>query len=68
MKLLETSALLPGMDGGEVTPVRAWVQIMKDPRVKYMTAQDFDLVKTDLLGKARCYGYVSRTSWHLRSH
>lgn len=56
LKLLHTSARLPGMEGGEITPVVAWMQIMRDPRVHFMSAQDLELITADLLNKVRCYG------------
>jgi len=58
MKLLETSAQLPGMDISEVTPVRAWMMIIRDERVVAFDQHDFEMLTTDLLGKVRCYGYV----------
>ena len=58
LKLLETSARLPGMEGGELTPIKAWMMILRSDKVHLMTAQDFELVLTDLLGKVRCYGWV----------
>lgn len=57
MKLLESSAMLPGMEGGEVTPVRAWMMIIQDERVHGFNQHDFELLTTDLLGKVRCYGF-----------
>lgn len=56
LRLLEASTKLPGMDGGELTPVMAWMRILKDERARQMSAKDFALVKTDLLSKVRCYG------------
>ncbi|GAB7342651.1 hypothetical protein MBLNU457_g0809t1 [Dothideomycetes sp. NU457] len=58
MKLLESSAQLPGIEGGEVTPVRAWWMIIHDERVFGFNKRDFELLKLDLLAKVRCYGYV----------
>lgn len=48
---------------GEITPVMAFMMVLKSNRVHEMTAQDFEVVKNDLAGKARCYGYVSKLSW-----
>lgn len=56
-RLLELSARLP-TEGGEITPVRAWMQIQSNERCSQMTKQDFELVQADLLSKVRCYGYV----------
>ena len=58
MKLLDLSSQLP-LDG-EITPVMAWMVVLRNSRVAEMTAQDFELVKTDLAAKVRCYGYVIR--------
>lgn len=55
MKLLDLSAQLPLE--GELTPVMAWMMLLRNSRVAEMTAQDFELVKTDLAGKVRCYGF-----------
>ncbi|KAG9694880.1 hypothetical protein KCU95_g6515, partial [Aureobasidium melanogenum] len=55
MKLLDLSAQLPLE--GELTPVMAWMLLLQDSRVPQMTAQDFELVKADLAGKVRCYGF-----------
>ncbi|GAB7342650.1 hypothetical protein MBLNU457_g0810t1 [Dothideomycetes sp. NU457] len=57
MKLLESSAQLPGIEGGEVTPVRAWWMIIHDERVFGFNKRDFELLKLDLLAKVRCYGF-----------
>lgn len=56
MKLLSLSSRLPGMEGGEVTPVMAWVAILKSARLRELTKRDFEMLKTDLLSKVRCYG------------
>jgi len=58
MKLLESSAQLPGIEGGEITPVRAWWMIIHDDRVFSFNRRDFELLKLDLLAKVRCYGCV----------
>ncbi|TKX24234.1 transcription factor-like protein 12 [Elsinoe australis] len=55
-RLLELSARLP-TEGGEITPVRAWMQIQSNERCSQMTKQDFELVQADLLSKVRCYGF-----------
>ncbi|KAL2030319.1 hypothetical protein VTO58DRAFT_107673 [Aureobasidium pullulans] len=55
MKLLDLSAQLPLE--GELTPVMAWLLLLQNSRVSEMTAQDFELVKADLAGKVRCYGF-----------
>ncbi|KAF4551396.1 Hypothetical protein D9617_13g098940 [Elsinoe fawcettii] len=55
-RLLQLSATLP-MEGGEVTPVRAWTIIMSSERCHQMTGQDFAMVQQDLFGKVRCYGF-----------
>ncbi|KAI4723177.1 hypothetical protein E4T48_00429 [Aureobasidium sp. EXF-10727] len=55
MKLLDLSAQLPLE--GELTPVMAWMLLLQNSRVSEMTAQDFELVKADLAGKVRCYGF-----------
>jgi hypothetical protein len=55
MKLLDLSAQLPLE--GELTPVMAWMLLLQDSRVSQMTAHDFELVKADLAGKVRCYGF-----------
>jgi hypothetical protein len=56
IKLLDLSAQLPLE--GELTPVMAWMMLLRNSRVGEMTAHDFELVKADLAGKVRCYGYV----------
>ncbi|KAL1302528.1 hypothetical protein AAFC00_002914 [Neodothiora populina] len=55
MRLLDLSSKLPLE--GEITPVMAWMMILQSKRVFEMTAQDFELVKVDLAGKVRCYGF-----------
>ncbi|KAG8629005.1 hypothetical protein KVT40_002870 [Elsinoe batatas] len=55
-RLLQLSATLP-MEGGEVTPVRAWMTILQSERLHQMTAADFAFVQADLLGRVRCYGF-----------
>lgn len=60
VKLLEASAQLPAMEGGEVPPVQAWLMILRHDKVRLLTVQDFETIQTDLLSKVRCYGYVDR--------
>lgn len=36
----------------------AWCQILAHPRVGELTSRDFERLKEELSGKARCYGYV----------
>ncbi|KAI9811424.1 MAG: hypothetical protein M1832_000893 [Thelocarpon impressellum] len=42
---------------GEITPVMAWAAIYVHPRRAELTARDFEILKGDLLGKVRCYGF-----------
>lgn len=56
MKLLDLSNRLP-LDG-EITPVMAWVEVMKHPRFSELNQKDFEGLRTELLAKVRCYGYV----------
>ena len=56
LKLLDLSNRLP-LDG-EITPVMAWAFVLKDPRVRSLSKDDFLVMKTDLLAKVRCYGSV----------
>lgn len=58
MRLLAASASLPGIEDGEVTPVKAWMTILESERAPMMTARDFEMVKAELMGKVRCYGSV----------
>ena len=57
-KLLDLSARLPLDHAGEITPIMAWTLIYRNPRVSEFTTQDFERIKTDLVAKVRCYGYV----------
>lgn len=41
---------------GEIMPVQAWHLIRSDERYSLMDVGDFELLKTDLQGKSRCYG------------
>lgn len=54
MKLLDLSNRLP-LDG-EITPVMAWAMILQDQRLGGLSKEDFEVVKSGLLGKIRCYG------------
>lgn len=63
MRLLDLSAQLPLE--GEITPVMAWMMVLQSNRVREMTPHDFELVKTDLAGKVRCYGYVHGASMQI---
>lgn len=54
MKLLDLSSRLP-LDG-EITPIMAWVMVLKEPRLAALAADDIEFVKTELLAKIRCYG------------
>jgi len=56
MKLLDLSSQLPMEVEGEITPVMAWMMILRNQRVHEMDGRDFELVKADLAGKVRCYG------------
>jgi hypothetical protein len=56
MKLLDLSARLP-LDG-EITPIMAWVMILKDQNFKTLTKEEIGAIKGELLAKVRCYGYV----------
>ena len=58
LKLLNASSKLPGIEGGELTPIRAWLSILSNARVSSMTVRDFEMVTADLMGKVRCYGSV----------
>jgi len=55
MKLLDLSNRLP-LDW-EITPVMAWVILLKDPRVAQLSAADFKTIENDLLAKVKCYGF-----------
>ena len=41
---------------GEVTPVMAWSMILAHPRLLELRVEDFEIIKGDLSGKARCHG------------
>lgn len=56
MKLLDLSQRLP-LDG-EMTPIMAWALIRGSERFVELGKTDFDVIKEDLKGKIRCYGYV----------
>ncbi|XPS70877.1 hypothetical protein M3J09_003080 [Ascochyta lentis] len=55
MKLLDLSARLP-LDG-EITPIMAWVMILKDQHFKTLTKEGIGAIKGELLAKVRCYGF-----------
>jgi hypothetical protein len=55
LKLLDLSNRLP-LDG-EITPIMAWAMILQDPRVGELTPEDVAVIKGNLLGKIRCYGF-----------
>lgn len=59
VKLLDLSSRLPLE--GEITPVMAWMILLQSSRAHEMDAQDFEIVKLDLAGKVRCYGYVAQS-------
>lgn len=54
MKLLDLSARLP-LDG-EITPIMAWVMVLKDESFETLTKEEFGAIKGELLAKVRCYG------------
>lgn len=54
MKLLDLSARLP-LDG-EITPIMAWVMVLKDQNFKTLTKEEIGAIKGELLAKVRCYG------------
>lgn len=54
MKLLDLSNRLPL--GEEITPVMAWAVMFRDYRFRYLSGEDFDVIKEVLLPKVRCYG------------
>lgn len=56
MKLLDLSNRLP-LDG-EITPIMAWAKIIQDDNFKALSKEDIEVIKTELLAKVRCYGYV----------
>lgn len=55
-RLLDLSARLPLNSDSEITPIMAWTEVYRDPRIGQMNAQDFDRIKTELCNKVRCYG------------
>lgn len=55
MKLLDLSNRLP-LDG-EITPIMAWAMILQDARFGELTEGDIKVMKEDLVGKVRCYGF-----------
>ncbi|KAJ8112208.1 hypothetical protein OPT61_g5369 [Boeremia exigua] len=55
MKLLDLSARLP-LDG-EITPIMAWVMVLKDPSFKTLSKEEISAIKGELLAKVRCYGF-----------
>lgn len=58
LKLLQASSKLPGIEGGEITPIKAWLMIVQDPHIHMLDAQDLLAIQTELLNKVRCYGYA----------
>jgi hypothetical protein len=36
----------------------AWAKILQDENIRDLSKQDIELMKTELLAKVRCYGYV----------
>ncbi|KAF2157608.1 hypothetical protein K461DRAFT_21427 [Myriangium duriaei CBS 260.36] len=56
MKLLEASHRLP-TDGGEVTPVQAWMLIIQNERITSLSKRDIEMVQATLVSKVRCYGF-----------
>jgi len=56
VRMFNICAALPGLND-EVTPVMAWATILSHPRCEEMGKDDFDVVKTDLKAKVRCYGF-----------
>jgi hypothetical protein len=54
MKLLDLSNRLP-LDG-EITPIMAWVKILQDEKFKYLSKEEIEAIKNELLPKVRCYG------------
>lgn len=55
MKLLDLSNRLP-LDG-EITPIMAWVKILQDENFKYLSKEEIEAIKNELLPKVRCYGF-----------
>ena len=56
MQLFSLSQKLPL--GGEITPVQALQIIRCHERYGELTTGDFEILKSDLKEKSRCYGYV----------
>lgn len=56
LKLLDASSRLP-TDGGEITPVQAWMMVLQDDRLQSMSQRDIEMVQANLLTKVRCYGF-----------
>ncbi|KAI9798846.1 MAG: hypothetical protein M1825_004969 [Sarcosagium campestre] len=42
---------------GEISPVSAWTMILSHPRLAELTRADFSLIRDELKGKIRCYGF-----------
>ena len=55
-KLLDLSARLPLNHDSEITPIMAWTNVYRDPRIGRLNAEDFERMKVDLTAKVRCYG------------
>ena len=55
-KLLDLSSRLPLNHDGEITPIMAWTNVYKDPRINQLNPQDFERIKAELTAKVRCYG------------
>ena len=56
-KLLDLSSRLPLGNEGEITPIMAWTQIIRDPRCSSLSQEDLYRIRDDLSAKVRCYGY-----------
>ncbi len=56
MKLFDLSQNLP-LDG-EITPIIALQIVRNHERFGELSLQDFEVLKENLRGKSRCYGYV----------
>ncbi|EME38839.1 hypothetical protein DOTSEDRAFT_48335 [Dothistroma septosporum NZE10] len=41
----------------ELPPVKAWLRIMQDARLRQLSVNDFDLLKQNLLSKVHCYRF-----------
>ena len=57
LNLLNLSAGLEILEP-ELPPVRAWMKLMQDERIRGFGPHDFEVLKTSLLGKIHCYRYV----------